>query len=582
MEAKKILIVGGVAGGASAAARARRLSEQSQIIILEKGPYVSFANCGLPYYVGGEIPQKDSLLIQTPQRLWDHLRIEVRLFSEVVSIDKEHKLVTIYDHQNRTTYHEHYDALILATGSEPVKPPIPNIDYDGHFFIHTIPQAEAIDEWIKTRRVQTALVIGAGFIGLEMVEQLLGRGLKVQLVEAMPQLFSPLDPEMTGWILETLEKRNIPVYLNDPVTAFDRPMLGENANASVAVLQSGRRLPADLVILAMGVKPNSTLAQRAGLEIGSLGGIRVNEYLQTSDPYIWAVGDAIEIKDLVTGQWSVFPLAGLAVRQARIAADNIFGRNIKFKGAIGTAIVRIFDCIVGVTGANEKKLKACGIPYIAIHLHPMDHASYYPGASQLHIKVLFHKEDGRLLGAQVVGKHGVDKRIDVFASAIMAGMNAEDLALLELAYAPPFGAAKDPVNLAGMIAQNVINGDVELAQWYEVLKVDRQELYLVDVRSSSEWKGGHIPGAVHIPLAQLRDKLDQLPKDRQIIVACQSGQRSYIASRLLKAYGFRVKNLTGSYLTWKSGIRAYQAIQRVENVTPSIPDEQSSPEVSMK
>ena len=561
MQRKKLVIVGGVAGGASAATRARRLSEEAEIILFERGPYVSYANCGLPYYIGGEIPDREELLVQTPESLWERYRLDVRVRSEVIGIDRQARTVRVRDLENDREYEESYDALILSPGAAPIQPPIPNLHHKGHFVVRTIPDVETIDRWIRHCRAQTALIVGGGFIGLEMVEQLLGRGLNVTLVEALPQVFPPMDPEMAAWILSTLEKRGITVYLNDPVMAFDEPSLDESAAASVAVLKSGRRIPADIVILAMGVKPEVGLAEQAGLEIGELGGIRVNEHMQTSDPNIWAVGDAVEVKDLVTGQWTLLPLAGPAVRQARVAADNIFGRSSVFRGVIGTSIVRVFDCVAGCTGASEKRLKEVGIPYFAVHLHPLNHAEYYPGASTLHMKVLFHSGNGRLLGAQIVGKSGVDKRIDVFATALMAGMTADDLVELELGYAPPFGAPKDPVNVAGMIAQNVLQGRVQLAQWDEVDNLDRSTQALLDVRTATEWKSGHIPGALHIPLQHLRDRLDDIPKDMEIIVICRSGNRSYYATRILQQRGYKARNLTGSYLTWKMGRYAKEAAQ---------------------
>jgi NADPH-dependent 2,4-dienoyl-CoA reductase/sulfur reductase-like enzyme/rhodanese-related sulfurtransferase len=552
MSAKRIVVVGGVAGGASAAARARRLSEEAEIILFERGPHVSFANCGLPYYVGGEISEQSDLLLQTPESLRARFNLDVRVLSEVVEIDRASKQVRVREVQSGKEYQQAYDALILAPGAFPLKPPIAGINGAGHFVVRNVPDVEKIVSWIESGSTRRAVVVGGGYIGLEMAEQLSRRGLAITLVEALPQVMAPLDPEMAAWLHQELRANQIELVLNDAVAAFERPSPSESARASVVVLKSGRRVPADVVVLGLGVRPDTALARQAGLEIGSLGGIRVSGEMQTSDPNIWAVGDAVEVRDGVTGSWSVIPLAGPANRQGRIAADNIFGRRSRYTSTLGTAIVRLFNLSAGCTGANEKLLRKAGIGYQAIHLHPGAHAGYYPGASPIALKVLFSPQDGRLLGAQAIGREGVDKRIDVLATALRAGMTVHDLAELELAYAPPFGAAKDPVNLAGMAAQNVLNGDVVLAQWHEVAALDPRAAVVLDVRTDAERQAGFIPGSVHIPLHRLRDRLDELPKHREIIVGCQSGQRSYFAARLLSQKGFRVRNLTGSYRTWRA------------------------------
>ncbi|MBI5385385.1 MAG: FAD-dependent oxidoreductase [Verrucomicrobia bacterium] len=549
---QRLVIVGGVAGGASAAARARRLSEDAEIVVLERGPHVSFANCGLPYFVGGEIAQREDLLLQTPASLRARFNLDVRVGSEVVSIDRTKKAVRVREAQTGREYDQPYDALVLSTGAAPLRPPLPGIDRPGHFTVRNVPDVDAILAWLGDTKDARAVVVGGGYIGLEMAEQLRRRGLGVALVEALPQVMAPLDPEMAAWLHQELRANAVELHLGDPVAAFDLPQDGEHARASVVVLRSGQRLPADLVVLGLGVRPETALARQAGLEIGSLGGLRVNESMQTSDPHIWAVGDAVEVRDAVTGAWSLVPLAGPANRQGRVAADAIFGRAARYTATQGTAILRLFTLSAGCTGASEKSLRKAGLPCQAIHLHPASHAGYYPGASPIALKVLFAPDTGRLLGAQAVGRDGVDKRLDVLATALRAGLTVDDLAELELSYAPPFGSAKDPVNLAGMAAQNALRGEVRLAQWSEVASLDANTTLLVDVRTDEERQKGFIPGSTHIPLHQLRARLGELPKDKEIVVFCQSGQRSYFASRLLAQRGYRVRNLTGSFRTWKA------------------------------
>ncbi len=556
MSAKRVVIVGGVAGGASAAARARRLSEEAEIIVFERGPHVSFANCGLPYYLGGEIAEESALVLQTPESLRARFNLDVRVRSEVVAINRQSKRVTVRDLQTGREYEQPYDALILAPGASPLKPPIPGIDRAGHFTVRNVPAVEKIMTWLESGSVRRAVVVGGGYIGLEMAEQLKQRGLAVTLVEALPQVMAPLDPEMAEWLHQELRANQVELVLNDAVAAFETPRAGEESRASVVVLKSGRRLLADLVVLGLGVRPETGLAKQAGLELGPSGGIRVNDRLQTSDTSIWAVGDAIEVRDAVTQTPSLIPLAGPAQRQGRIAADNIFGRHSRYAATYGTAIVRLFKLVAGCTGANEKCLRKAGIPYQVVHLHPASHAGFYPGASPIALKVLFAPDTGKLLGAQALGAEGVDKRLDVLATALKAGMTVHDLAELELAYAPPFGSAKDPVNLAGMAAENVLAGDVALAQWHEVASLDPDAALVLDVRTEPERKNGFIPGSRHIPLQQLRQRLDELPNDREIIASCQTGQRSYFAARLLSQRGFRVRNLTGSYRTWKTAVGA--------------------------
>ncbi len=552
MTGKRLVIVGGVAGGASAAVRARRLCEKCDIIVFERGPHVSFANCGLPYFVGGEIVEQDSLLLQTPETLRARFNLDVRVNTEVLAIDRTTQLVKVRELATGREYDQPYDVLVLSTGASSLKPPIPGIDRAGHFAVRNIPDVERIMSWIKDCQACRAVVVGGGYIGLEMAEQLKNRGLGVTVVEAMLQVMTPLDPEMAAWLHAELKANGVELHLGDPVAAFEPPKPDESARASVVVLKSGRRIEADIVVLGLGVRPETSLAKNAGLELGGSGGIRVNEHMQASDPKIYAVGDAVEVRDRITGAWGIIPLAGPANRQGRIVADNIFNRPTRYQGTWGTAILRLFNLTAGCTGANEKSLRKAGISFQALHLHPGSHAGYYPGAEPIAMKILFAPYTGQLLGAQAVGRDGVDKRIDVLATALMAGMTVDNLAELELAYAPPFGSAKDPVNLAGMVGQNVLKRDVELAQWHEVATLDPSRTVLLDVRRPDERAKGFIPGSIHIPLDELRSRMNELPRDREIVVHCQSGQRSYFACRILSQNDFRVRNLTGSFRTWKT------------------------------
>jgi NADPH-dependent 2,4-dienoyl-CoA reductase/sulfur reductase-like enzyme/rhodanese-related sulfurtransferase len=547
---KRILIIGGVAGGATAAAHARRLSEDAEIIIFERGPYVSFANCGLPYYVGGEIQEKEDLLVQTPQGLRSRFNLDARVMSEVIELDPSRQRVLVRDLKSNKDSWESYDDLIISTGASPLKPPIPGIDREGLFSVRGIPDVEAILQWISEKEATRAVVVGGGFIGLEMVEQLHKKGLQVTLVEGLPQVMAPLDPEMAAWLHHELKSREVILHLDDPVARFDNPE-ANTKQATVVELKSGARISADVVILGIGVRPESELVKNANLEIGDRGGIRVNDHLRTSNPHIWALGDAIEVRDFITGEWVLVPLAGPANRQGRIVAENVFGGTMKYSGTCGTAILRCFDMVAACTGANEKSLQKQKITYDVVHLHPASHANYYPGAQRIAMKILFAPDDGRLLGAQVLGKDGVDKRIDVLATALKCRLTVHDLEDLELAYAPPFGAAKDPVNLAGMVAQHIIRGEIQNIQWHKIATLEPQITLILDVRDEDEREDGYIPGSLHIPLPQLRQRLAELPKDHEIIAYCQTGQRSYYACRLLTQNGFRVRNLTGSYRTWK-------------------------------
>ncbi len=545
---KRVLIVGGVAGGMSAATRLRRLDEFADIVIFERGPHVSFANCGLPYYLGGEIIERGKLLVQTPERLRQVFNLDVRIRSEVMAIDRENKQIEVRDLATGKIYRECYDALVLSTGAAPLMPPIPGLQREGHFSLRNLEDTDRIYHWIAAKEVQRAVVVGAGFIGLEMAEQLRRRGMDVSVVELLPQVLGPLDPEMAAPVAEELRRHGVVLHLGDKVERFDEPSNG--AKVSSVVLASGKVLPADVVILGLGVRPETKLAKEAGLQLGERGGLRVDEQMRTSDPSIWAVGDAVELRDPITGTFGLVPLAGPANRQGRLAADSIEGRSGTYKGTLGTAIVRVFELVAATTGANAKTLTRANLPFQAVHLHPGSHAGYYPGAKPIHLKVLFAPDTGKLLGAQAVGEDGVDKRIDVLATALHHGATVHDLAELELAYAPPFGSAKDPINLAGMAAQNLLNGDVVAVQWNEVPALVQAGAGLLDVRETNERERGFIPSSLHIPLGQLRARLNELDRQREWLVYCASGQRSYNACRVLTQHGFRCRNLTGAYRTW--------------------------------
>jgi len=549
--ANRIVVVGGVAGGMSCATRLRRLNEFASITILERGPFVSFANCGLPYHVGGEIADRNKLIVQSPERLKAVFNLDVRSRTEAIQIDRDSNTVRVRNLESNEEYTLPYDHLVLATGAVGIMPQVPGIDRAGHFLMRTIPEMDSILQWIKNHAAKRALILGGGFIGLEAAEQLHRIGMNVTVVERNAQVLTPLDPEMAAHVQAELVQHGITLKLSNPAVAFEAPQAGESAIASVAVLANGERIPADLVIIGVGVKPETTLAKSAGITLGSAGGIQVNEFLRTSDPRIWAVGDAIEGKHAVTHTAAIIPLAGPANRQGRIVADNICGRDSEYSGTLGTAIVRIFNKAAAVTGANERLLKSAGIPFHVVHLHPNSHAGYFPGSKSIALKLLFHPQSGRILGAQAVGEDGVDKRIDILATAITSKFTVHDLAELELAYAPPYGSAKDPINLAGMAACNVLEELVAIAQWHEVPKLVEEGALVLDVRDASERTGGIIPGSVSIPLGELRQKLDELPRDRLILAHCASGQRSYNACRLLMQHGYSCRNLTGSFKTWQ-------------------------------
>lgn len=548
--AKKVIIIGGVAGGASTAARLRRVDEQAEIIMLERGEHISFANCGLPYHIGQVITERSKLLVQTAHAMKKRFNIDVRVLQEAISIDREKKTLLIKDLKTDHTYEESYDFLVLSPGANPIKPPIPGIDQEKIFTLRNIPDTDAIKNYLDQQKPRSAVIVGGGFIGLEMAENLHHRGLDLTIVEMASQVMGPLDYEMASIVHQQIRSQKINLILEDGVQEFS-----QEKNQVKITLQSGAQLITDLVIFAIGVKPDTTLAKTAGLEIGKRGGIKVNEYLETSDPSIYAIGDAIEVKDFVTGKDTLIPLAGPANKQGRIVANNLAGRKESYKNTQGTAIAKVFDLTVATTGANEKTLKRAGIDYLASITHSNSHAGYYPGASPLSIKLLFDRQ-GLILGAQIVGYEGVDKRIDVLATCLRFQRDIFSLQELELAYAPPFSSAKDPVNMAGYVAGNILNGDTKIIHWSDLMDRDPEKILLVDVRTKLEWDLGTLPGAKLIPLDDLRSRLDELPKNKEIIIFCQVGLRGYLATRILQQNGFtQVSNLSG-------GCKTYQTVSK--------------------
>jgi NADPH-dependent 2,4-dienoyl-CoA reductase/sulfur reductase-like enzyme/rhodanese-related sulfurtransferase len=542
----RILIVGGVAGGASAAARARRLSEDAEIVIFERGEHVSFANCGLPYHIGGVIKEREKLLVQTPESLYKRFRIQTRIKSEVIRIDRQKKFITVKNFLTDNMVEEQYDFLILSPGADPIKPPMPGLDLPRVMTLRNIPDMDRIKSIVDQGKINNVLVIGGGYIGLEMTEALRERGLNVVVVELSDQVMGPADPEMAYYLHQELRKHDVQLKFGVSVKAFhasDESLLVE--------LSSQQHLKCDLAVLAIGVKPEVSLAKNAGLEIGQRGGIVTDEHMRTSDPFIYAVGDAVEVEEFVTQSKALIPLAGPANRQGRIAADNIFGRKSVYKKTQGTAVCKLFDLTIAMTGVNEKILKRMNMAYEKIYIHSKHHASYYPGAAQISFKLLFAPQTGKILGAQAVGTDGVDKRIDVLAVALRAGMTVYDLEHLELCYAPPYGSAKDPVNFLGFVAANYLKGDVKHFYGDEIKKLKSDQI-IVDVRSLEETQLGMIPGAVHISLDDLRHQLPALSKDKEYIAYCQVGLRGYVACRILSQKGFRCRNLSGGYLTYQA------------------------------
>lgn len=544
----KYLIVGGVAGGATTAARLRRLDEHAEIIMFERGKYISYANCGLPYYIGGIITDRDELFIQTPESFYDRLKVDVRIEQEVMEINRAGKSILIHDIKADKDYEESYDKLILSPGAEPVRPPIPGINDPAIFTMRNVPDTDAIKSYIDTKKVKRAVIVGAGFIGLEMAENLHKLGIQVTIVEMAEQVMTPLDFEMAAEVHQHLKAKYVEFYLKDAVKSFER--IG---NQLAVQLQSCKWLKTDMVILSIGVRPDSKLAAKAGLELGVGNGIVVNEFMQTSDPDIYAVGDAICFESPITGKQTITYLAGPANKQGRICADNLVnGNSKKYEGAIGTAIAKVFDITVASTGVSEKLLKAEGIPYIASITHSASHAGYYPNAMPMSVKILFSPDNGRLLGAQIIGYAGVDKRIDLMATIIKHKETIYDLQTIEHAYAPPFSSAKDPVNIAGFVAENIITGVVRIMHWSDLNDLDYTKTILLDVRTPIEFQMGNIKHSVNIPVDELRARLKELPKDRKIVIYCAAGQRAYVAARILMQEGYPdVYNLSGGYMTYE-------------------------------
>ena len=543
--ARRVLIVGGVAGGASCAARLRRLDESAEIAVFDRGPHVSFANCGLPYFVGNVIADQHQLLVATGDLFRERFAIAVHTRHEVTAIDRAARTITVLDLANRRERREPYDALVLSPGAAPIRPAMPGIDLPGIFAVRTIPDSVGIRSWIEQRQPARALVVGGGFIGLEMAENLAHRGLAVTVLEKLPQVMPPLDPEMAEPVRAHLAEQGVTVRLGDGLARFV-----PDGSGILAITESGARLPADLVILAIGVRPETGLAAAAGLPLGPRGGILVDAQMRTADPAIWAMGDAVEVRDVVTGQEVILPLAGPANRQGRVAAESICGRAREFRGVQATAVVGVFGLTVASTGASEKGLRRAGVTgFETVYLHPGHHAGYYPGARPVHLKLLFSVPEGRVLGVQAVGLEGVEKRVDVVATMIQMGGTVRDLAEAELCYAPQFGAAKDPVNLAGMIATNHLNGDMPLADWR---RLESGEHLVVDVREPEEFTAGHVAGALNLPLSQLRERHSELPRDRPLAVYCQVGQRGYYAVRFLLQHDYRAANLSGGWTTYQA------------------------------
>lgn len=545
---KKILIVGGVAGGASTAARMRRMDESAEIIMFERGEYISFANCGLPYYIGGSIEERSALLVQTPEGMKERFNIDVRVQNEVLSIDREKKTISVNDIANNKKYDESYDVLVLSPGSTPLKPPIPGIDSPNIFTLWNIPDVDRIKSYVDHTKPQKAVVIGGGFIGLEMAENLYDRGIEVSVVEMADQVMAPVDFEMAQIVHRHMKQKKVNLYLGDGVQSFEY----HNGLTKVK-LQSGKIVEADIVMLSIGVRPQSELAKAAGLEINGRGGIVVSDKLITSDPSIYAIGDAIEVVDFIGGQKTMVPLAGPANKQGRICADNIAGKNVSYKGTQGTSVAKVFDLTVSSTGVNEKSLKrdgkVYGKDYYTTIIHPNSHAGYYPGAIPMTLKLIFDME-GKVLGAQNVGYDGVEKRIDVIATAIRFGGTVYDLTELELAYAPPYSSAKDPVNMAGFVGENILKGITKPFQWHEFENLS-SDVVILDVRTPLEREMGYIENSINIPVDDLRDRMIELDKSKKIVVYCAVGIRGYAAARILEQNGFdKIYNLMGGYTTY--------------------------------
>ena len=539
----KVVIVGGVAAGMSAAARLRRLNEDAEIVVFERDEYVSFANCGLPYHIGGEIADREKLLVVTPERLERQLNIAVHTCHEVTGIDRERRVIHVFDRRGKRSFEESWDKLILAQGAVPLRPPLPGIDHPKIFTLRNIPDMDAIKRTVDNG-AKSAVVIGGGYVGVEVAEAFQHRGMNVCLIELLEEILPPLDHEMDRALIHHMERQGVSLMLGQRAESF------HDANGQVEVrLGSGTSVRCDLAVLAMGVRSESSLAREAGLAIGERGGLVVDEHMRTSDPDIYAAGDMVEVTDTVTRDQAIIALAGPANRQGRIAADHICGRPTAYTSTQGTSVVKVFEMTAGGTGASEKTLKRKGMPYEKVYIHGNGHASYYPGTNPMHLKVLFAPGDGMILGAQVAGVDGVDKRIDVMAVALRAGMSVFDLEHLELAYAPPYGSAKDPVNMAGFVAANILRGDLE--QWHAEDYPARTEGMILDVRTPQEFDEWHIEEAINLPLTELRQRLGELDRNQAIYVYCKSGFRGYLAYRILKQRGFStVRNLSGGLQTF--------------------------------
>lgn len=562
------LIIGGVAGGATVAARLRRMDEKANIILLERGKYVSYANCGLPYYIGDTINNREKLFVQTAKGFTDRFRIDIRTEQEVTAIRPDKKEVEIKNLSTGETYTETYDKLVLSPGAEPLRPSIEGIGSKKIFTLRNVPDTDTIKNYVNTENPKRAIVVGGGFIGLEMAENLHDLGIQVDVVEMANQVMAPLDFSMAAIVHRQLTDKGVGLHLEDGVSRF------EEKDGGVTVhLRSGKQIATDMVLLSIGVRPETKLAKDAGLAIGERGGIAVNDYMQTSDADIYALGDAVEVRHLVTGQPALIPLAGPANKQGRIVADNIvFGNKEKYPGSIGTSIAKVFDLTVAAAGANAKLLQRNNIPYISSYTHGASHAGYYPGAVSLSIKILFAPENGKLLGAQIVGFNGVDKRIEMLAQVIQRGGTVHDLAELEHAYAPPYSSAKDPVNMAGFVAENILNKKSRIIQWRELAELPADTIR-IDVRTHDEYKLGTIPGFINIPVDELREHLDELPKEKPIVVTCAVGLRGYLAYRILVQNGFKhVRNLSGGYKTWSI---ATAPIKEIVSHKPEIPESTS-------
>jgi NADPH-dependent 2,4-dienoyl-CoA reductase/sulfur reductase-like enzyme/rhodanese-related sulfurtransferase len=551
----KVVIIGGVAGGASAAARLRRLKEDYEIIILDKGPYISFANCGLPYYVGNIIKEQKSLELFSPRRFKSWFNIDVRVNNEAISIDRNNKQVIVRDLSTLKEYSVDFDYLLIATGSTPIIPPFNGLADVPYHTIWTIPDAVKLREFVDKNNVDKAVIIGGGFIGLEMAENLVEKGIKVKIVEMFNQVMPSIDKEMAQLIHQELILNEVGLILEDPVESFDKT----EDNKLIVKTKSGRELKTDLIVMAVGIKPTSILAKNSGLELNPHGYIIVNEYMLTSDPNIYAVGDTVQIKQYQTKEPISIALAGPANKQGRIAADNIAGRKVKYQGTLGASVVKVFDIVVAAVGLTEKQLKGTPINYEKVYVHPNNHAGYYPGAIPITLKLLFEIPSGRVLGTQAVGGSGTEKRIDVISAVIKFRGTVFDLEELELTYAPPYSSAKDPVNMAGFVASNYLRGDITIKQWYDIDEFRKNNGIILDVRTNREHEAGKIEGSVNIPIHELRNRLSEIPKEKPILVYCKVGYRSYISTRMLLQYGFKkVFELTGGFKLFEAATKKTQ------------------------